>query len=129
MRANQAAERTTRGCHLHDLRETDAFTSEKREGEAEGMSEITAGKKRFVKRMLSEAQPTIWVGKSGVSETVLKEVGKQLDKNKMVKVRILESALAEDNAKQIALKVAEQTESSLVEVRGHIFMLYKRRKK
>jgi len=114
---------------MHELWEANALSSQKTEGEAEGMSEITAGKKRFVKRMLTEAQPTIWIGKSGVSETMLKEVEKQLDKNKMVKVRILESALAENNAKQIALKVAEQTESSLVEVRGHIFMLYKRRKK
>ena len=93
------------------------------------MSELTAGKKRFVKRRLSDARPTIWVGKEGLSEDLLKEVEKQLDKNKMVKAKILKSALAEQKTKQIASRIAEDTGSSLVEVRGHTFMLYKPRQK
>jgi RNA-binding protein len=93
------------------------------------MSELTAGKKRFVKRTLGKARPTIWIGRDGTSGDLIKEVEKQLDKNKMVKVKILKSALAEQEAKQIALKIAEETGSSLVEVRGHTFMLYKHRKK
>jgi RNA-binding protein len=92
------------------------------------MSELTAGKKRFVKRRLTNERPTIWVGKSGASEEVLKEIKKQLDRNKMVKVKILKTALVEGKAKEIAAKVASQTESSLVEVKGHTFMLFKRRK-
>jgi len=93
------------------------------------MSELTNGKKRFVKRSLSYAKPTIWVGRGGASEDLVKEVEKQLDKNKMVKVKILKGALGEYEAKQIASKIAEETGSSLVEVRGHTFMLYKQRKK
>jgi RNA-binding protein len=93
------------------------------------MSELTAGKKRFVKQMLTDARPTIWIGRGGASEDLLKEVEKQLYKNKMVKVKILKSGLGGQEAKQIALKIAEQTGSSLVEVRGHTFMLFKRRKK
>jgi len=93
------------------------------------MSELTAGKKRFVKRTLSEESPTILVGKSGVSEEVLKEVEKQLDKRKMVKVKLLATALKGGKTKQIATEIAERTEASLVEVRGHTFMLYKSRKK
>jgi len=93
------------------------------------MSKITAGKKRHVKRKLREAKPTIHVGKSGASQELLKEIEKQLDKNEMVKVKILQTALAEGEAKQIASRIAEQTEAVLVEVRGHTFMLYKHRKK
>ena len=47
----------------------------------------------------------------------------------MVKVKVLKSALEGNKAKEIASRIAEQTEASLVEVRGHTFMLYKRRKK
>lgn len=93
------------------------------------MSDLTAGKKRFVKRALSDQRPTIWIGKGGASQEVLKEIGKQLDKNKMAKVKMLKSAITDLETKQLALRIAEQTESSLVEVRGHTFMLYKRRKK
>jgi RNA-binding protein YhbY len=46
----------------------------------------------------------------------------------MVKVKVLKSALEGNKAKEIALRIAEQTKTSLVEVRGHTFMLYKRRK-
>jgi RNA-binding protein len=93
------------------------------------MSELTAGKKRFVKRHLSDERPTVLIGKSGPSEQILKEIGRRLDKNKMVKVKILKTALTGSETKQLASKIAELTESALVEVRGHTFMLYKRRKK
>jgi RNA-binding protein len=93
------------------------------------MSEPTAGKKRFVKRSLSKASPTVWIGKNGASDEVMKEIAKQLDKNKMVKAKILKSALGEGEIKQIACGIAEKAEASLVEVRGHTFMLYRARKK
>jgi RNA-binding protein YhbY len=38
----------------------------------------------------------------------LKEIGQQLEREEMVKVKILKRALAEDEAKRIASKVAEQ---------------------
>jgi RNA-binding protein len=93
------------------------------------MSKMKVGMKRRVKRRLSEENPTIWIGKSGVSEELLKEIRKQLDKKEMVKIKILRSALEREETRQIALRISEQTEASLVEIRGHTFMLYRRRKK
>jgi RNA-binding protein len=93
------------------------------------MSKLTVAMKRRIKRRLGYEKPTVWVGKNGVSEEFLKEVEKQLEKNEMLKIKILKSALGNDEAKQIATKTAEQTAASLVEVRGHTFMLYKRRRK
>jgi RNA-binding protein len=85
--------------------------------------------RRRIKRRLSGEKPTVWIGKSGVSMELLKEIEKQLEKNEMVKVKVLKSALERNKAREIASKIAEETEASLVEVRGHTFMLYKRRKK
>jgi len=93
------------------------------------MREISAKTKRRVKKRLSAEKPTIWVGKTGVSQELLKEVDKQLDKNEMVKIKILKSVLESSKTKEVAAQIAEQTQSSLVEVRGNTFMLYKRRKK
>jgi len=114
---------------MSELWWTNADTTEKRKGEAKAMSKLTVGMKRRIKRRLSGERPTIWVGKNGVSEDLLKEIEKQLKKKEMVKVKILRSALSENEARQIALKVSEQTDASLVEVRGHTFMLYKRHRK
>ncbi|HEY4675461.1 MAG TPA: YhbY family RNA-binding protein [Candidatus Bathyarchaeia archaeon] len=93
------------------------------------MSKLTAGMKRRIKRELSLENPTIRIGKSGVSEQLLGEIEKQLENKEMIKVKILKSALAADEAKQIAVGIAEKAEAFLVEVRGHTFMLYKRRRK
>ncbi len=85
--------------------------------------------KRHVKHVLKEEKPTIHIGKDGFTQQCAGEIGKQLDKNKMIKVRILKSALQTETAKNIAMKAAEQTDSALVEVRGHVFILYRKRKK
>lgn len=93
------------------------------------MSKITTKMKRHVRHELKEEKPTIWVGKDGLKPQVLSEVEKQLQKSKMVKIRILPSALTEQTAKAVATKTAEQTRAALVEVRGHVFILYRRRKR
>ena len=93
------------------------------------MSKITTRMKRHVKHVLKEEKPTIHIGKEGLTAQSVNEIDKQLEKNKMVKVKILQSALQEENAKAIGAKAAEQSCASLVEVRGHVFILYRRRKK
>jgi len=90
--------------------------------------EITTKMKRHVRHVLKEEKPTIWVGKEGLTPQVLTEVEKQLQKTKMVKIRILPSALQGSTAKAIGEKTAAETGAALVEVRGHVFIIYRRRK-
>lgn len=85
--------------------------------------------KRHVRHVLKDENPTIWVGKDGLTPQLAAEIEKQLQKNKMVKVRILPAALDDVNTVQvIASKAAEQTNSALVEVRGHVFILFRKRR-
>ena len=93
------------------------------------MSKLTPGKRRFIKRKLCDENPTVWVGKNGVTAELLKEVEKQLAKNKMLKAKILKSALSERETKELATAISQQTGATLVEVRGHTFILYKPRAK
>ena len=93
------------------------------------MSKITTRMKRHVRHVLKDEKPTIWVGKDGLTPEVSSEIEKQLIKNKMVKVRILQTALQTETANATASKAAEQTGSALVEVRGHVFILYRRHKR
>ncbi len=93
------------------------------------VSKITSKFKRHVKHELKEEGPTIWIGKEGLTPQVLSQVETQLQRTKMVKIRILKSALAQDTAKAIATRTADQLDAALVEVRGHVFILYRRRKR
>lgn len=86
---------------------------------------MTDKMRQDVKRRLSGEKPTVWIGKNGVSQKLVEEIEKQLAKRDGVKVKILGSALEGKKSEQIASITAEQTGASLVEVRGHTFILYK----
>ena len=93
------------------------------------MSKLTPKMRRRIKSEFGGEKPTIWIGKRQVSNELIKEIEKQLDKRKIVKIKILKSALHEVKASEIATAISRQTEADLVEVRGHTFILYKRRRK
>lgn len=90
---------------------------------------ITPKMKRRIKKKLGAEKPTVWIGKEGTTVQILSEIAKQLDKREMIKAKILKTALQDEEVRTIASKVAQQTESQLIEVRGHTFLLYKRKKK
>ena len=90
---------------------------------------LTPKMKRRIKIALSTEKPTVQVGKEGATGQIVNEVAKQLDAREMIKAKILKTALQEVEAKEIAATIAEQTESELVDVRGHTFLLFKRKKK
>ncbi len=82
-----------------------------------------------IKREMSAEKPTIWIGKKGMSSQTMNEVSRQLDQNEIVKVKVLKAALKDEEAKNVAAKIAQETDSSLIDVRGHTFVLYKPRKR
>lgn len=90
---------------------------------------ITPRMKRRIKSELNAEKPTIWVGKEGKSQQIVNEISRQLEKREILKVKILKSALRNEEARRLASKIAEQTGSTLIEVRGHTILLYKRKEK
>ena len=83
---------------------------------------------RTAKRRMAHEKPTVWVGKSGVTASMVGEIDKQLEKKGFVKVKVLRSALEEEGVKDIARRIAGETESRLVDIRGHTFILYRPKK-
>jgi len=110
---------------MPQLQQTHAYTTEEKGGE----KTLTRRMKRRIKKELSTEKPTVWIGKEGATDRITSEINNQLEKRGMIKAKILKTALKEEKAKCIATKVASQTESTLIEVRGHTFMLYKPRKR
>jgi len=78
---------------------------------------------------MAEEKPTVWIGKNGVTEEVVDEVKKQLKSNEIVKIRILKKAFVQKSLKELTNKLLEQTESELIDARGHTILLYKLRQK
>ncbi len=93
-------------------------------------SEGTPFEKKRLRQLQSRSRrtdATVWVGKEGASEELLKHVASQLKARELVKVKVHKSALAETETANMAKGVAASTGSTLVEVMGHTFTLYKRK--
>jgi RNA-binding protein len=65
------------------------------------------------------------VGKDGVSEGVVKELQARLERDPLVKVKILASAREDADAKALAQGLAQAARVTLVEVRGHTALFYR----
>jgi len=85
--------------------------------------------KRRIKREMSAEKPSIWIGKDGATNQIADEISRQLDQKEIVKIKALKTALRDEEAKTVAARIAQQTEATLIDVRGHTFVLYRRRKR
>ncbi len=61
---------------------------------------------------------TLQIGKSGI-EKVVEELKNQLKTRKMVKAKLLKTAFLDGNKKEVAEKLADFTDSELIEIRGN----------
>ncbi|MDH7508545.1 MAG: YhbY family RNA-binding protein [Methanomassiliicoccales archaeon] len=77
--------------------------------------------KTELRRMGTKIRSSIHIGKGGISENIIEEIKCQLKKNKIVKIRILETAGLERMT--TAKELADRTGSELVEVRGNTILL------
>jgi len=85
-------------------------------------------KKRIMelKGMAARMESSTHVGKNGVTDSLVEEVNRQLKDNKLVKVKVLKSALESMSRDEIARVLAEKTGAELIEVRGNTIVLFKR---
>jgi RNA-binding protein len=94
-----------------------------------GEGETSQKKKiRELKRRSVEKEPTVWIGKSGVTTALLGQIRRQLDANEIVKVKVHKTSLQDTEVAQVAEKTAEETTSEIVDVRGRTFTIYKPKK-
>lgn len=77
-------------------------------------------KKELVK-MGSEIDPTVHVGKEGLTDGIVLEVKAQLKRAKLVKVRVLPAASQDKD--ELAEELASRTGAKVVETRGFTVLL------
>jgi RNA-binding protein len=66
------------------------------------------------------------VGKNGVTSSLIEEIVRQLKDNKLVKIKLLKSAIEEIPREELAKALAEKTRAELIEVKGNTVVLFKR---
>jgi len=90
----------------------------------------TSQKKKIeeLKRRSVEKKPTVWIGKSGVTNALLGQISRQLDANEIIKVKVHKTSLRDTEVDELADKITEETTCKIVDVRGRTFTLYKPKK-
>jgi len=94
------------------------------------MEKRLSGKvRRAILARYHDIPPRAWVGKNGLDEGVIEEIETQLSREGILKVEIRKGALINTGLERDALarKVAEMTDSELIDVRGKRFILFKPR--
>lgn len=71
-------------------------------------------------------EPVLRIGKSGLTQGVIEEINKQLQKKKLIKIKILKSALEGVDREELAKEISEKTYSSLIQQVGFVIVLYKK---
>ncbi|HEX7514592.1 MAG TPA: YhbY family RNA-binding protein [archaeon] len=71
-----------------------------------------------LKALSSELVPTLWIGKNGANVAIVLELQDQLKLRKMVKVRILKTALIESSRDEIAHELGQASGAQLVDLKG-----------
>jgi RNA-binding protein len=75
------------------------------------------------KNLMQDLRPTVWIGKQGCSDTIIKEIADQLKNRTVLKVKWLQNIELDPE------DVAARAGAVLVEVRGRTMVLARRQKK
>ena len=82
--------------------------------------------KRLQKEKAKALEPSVRLGKSGLTDGVVMEIKKHLKKNKLIKVKLLRACLGNKNKKELAKELAEKTDSILIDRVGFVVVLGKK---
>ncbi|KGR78568.1 ribosome assembly RNA-binding protein YhbY [Ureibacillus manganicus] len=87
---------------------------------------LTGKQKRYLRAEAHHLTPIFQVGKGGVNEQMLLQISDALEARELLKVRILDNCA--DEKDEVAVALAEGTNSELVQLIGLTVVLYKESK-
>ena len=70
-------------------------------------------------------QPSVRIGKSGITETLIEEIDAQLSKKDIVKIKINRGLFQKDQIKQVWEHLSSETNSNIVTSRGNVCVLWR----
>ena len=87
---------------------------------------ITSKQRSYLRSLAHNIDPTVYIGKAGVTENVIKEIDQCLEARELVKIKLQEGA--ELDAKTVANELAPGLRAEFVQAIGRKFTLYRQSK-
>ncbi|MDQ0269529.1 ribosome assembly RNA-binding protein YhbY [Cytobacillus purgationiresistens] len=82
--------------------------------------------KRYLRSQAHHLNPIFQVGKGGVNENMVKQIGEALEARELLKVSILQNCDVDKNT--VASEIVKGTRAELVQIIGNMIVLYKESK-
>tara|TARA_B100000900_G_scaffold236787_1_gene201066 strand:- start:3798 stop:4061 length:264 start_codon:yes stop_codon:yes gene_type:complete len=70
-------------------------------------------------------QPSVRIGKSGITENLITEIDEQLSRKEVVKVKINRGLFDKGDIKQVWEHLSSETNSNIVSSRGNVCVLWR----
>lgn len=87
---------------------------------------LTGKQKGFLRSEAHHLQPLFQIGKSGMTESVIRQIEEALEAKELIKVNILQNC--DEDKNEIAAKLTAEADIEVVQVIGNILILYKESK-
>ena len=87
---------------------------------------ITSKQRSYLRSLAHNIDPTVYIGKAGVTDNVIKEIDQCLEARELVKIKLQERA--ELDAKTVANELAPGLRAEFVQAIGRKFTLYRESK-
>ena len=84
---------------------------------------LTGKQRSFLKKLAHRLEPTVFLGKGGLTENIKKELVTGFESRELVKVKLQEGC--ELSPKETANQLAEELNAEFVQAIGHKFVLYR----
>lgn len=88
---------------------------------------MTSKQRAYLRGLANTIQPIFQIGKSGISDNLIKQLDDALEARELIKINVLETA--PDNVKSFGEEIAMATSSICVQTVGNKITLYRARKK
>lgn len=87
---------------------------------------LSGENKKYLRKLSMNYRSIIQVGKDGISENLIQTLSNSLEAHELVKCNLLKTSPI--STRQAAIDLASYTNSEVVHIVGHTFVLYRRSK-
>lgn len=87
---------------------------------------LTSKERNFLRKKAHSLEPIVRIGKSGISDSVIESIKQVIDKQELIKVKILNNS-DEFITRELEDSIAKATSSVCVSSIGHIMIFFKKK--